>query len=65
MRTKEELEKARLPKVQMKKAPYSMVSGNPNEDFNQGDLIPSQTAGETYEQQMLEVLLDIRELLTN
>lgn len=63
MRTKKELEKARLPVIQMIPSRWSVASNNPLEDVNQGDLVPLSTPGETYEQQILEVLLDIRDLL--
>lgn len=65
MRTKEELEKARLPQVQMIKSNYSLISNNPAEDVNIGDLVPKEMPGETFEEQILEVLLDIRTSLTD
>lgn len=61
MRTKQELEKARLPIIQMVKAKWTQVSSNNANYIQEGDLIPQQTPGETYEQQILEVLLDIRD----
>lgn len=63
MRTREELEIARRPRVKMIKAAYSQASSNPAENFSEGDLIPFKDPGEAIYEQMLEVMLDIRDLL--
>lgn len=63
MRTREELEKARQPQFALEPAKYASASTD-GDSVEYGELVPvKKSDGETYEQQIHEILLDIRELL--